>query len=79
MIDPFLFHPSTLLLIPAIILTIYAQTKISSSYSRFSNVRSSSGRTGAEVARGILDENGLYDVKVEKVAGDLTKIGRAHV
>ena len=72
MIDPFLFHPSTLLLIPAIILTIYAQTKISSSYSRFSNVRSSSGRTGAEVARGILDENGLYDVKVEKVAGDLT-------
>lgn len=72
MIDPFLFHPSTLLLIPAFILTIYAQTRISSTYSRFSKIRSSSGRTGAEVARAILDENGLVDVKVEKVAGELT-------
>ena len=72
MIDPFLFHPSTLLLIPAIILTIYAQTKISSTYGRFSKIRSSSGKTGAQVARAILDENGLYDVKVEQVAGELT-------
>jgi len=72
MIDPFLLHPSTILLIPAIILTVYAQMKISGTYGRYSRIRSSSGRTGADVARMILDENGLYDVKVEAVAGNLT-------
>jgi Zn-dependent membrane protease YugP len=79
--DPFLFHPSTILLIPAIILTIYAQSKISGAYRRYSRVRSSSGRTGADVARMILNENGLYDVRVEQVAGDLTDHydPRAHV
>jgi len=70
--DPFLFHPSTLLLIPAVILTFYAQTKISSAYGRYSKIKSSSGKTGADVARAILDENGLYDVKVEQVAGELS-------
>lgn len=70
--DPFLFHPSTILLIPAIILTIYAQSKVSGAYRRYSQVRSSSGRTGADVARMLLNENGLYDVKVEQVAGNLT-------
>ncbi|MGI5900894.1 MAG: zinc metallopeptidase [Desulfitobacteriia bacterium] len=72
MFDPFLLHPSTVLLIPAILLTIYAQMKISSTYGRYSRIRSASGRTGADVARAILDKNGLYDVKVEQVAGNLT-------
>jgi len=70
--DPFLMHPSTILLIPAIILTVYAQIKISSAYGKYSRIRSSSGRTGADVARMILDENELYDVKVEQVAGNLS-------
>ncbi|NLM20616.1 MAG: zinc metallopeptidase [Peptococcaceae bacterium] len=70
--DPTLFHPSAILLIPAIILTVYAQAKVSSAYGRYSRIRSSSGRTGADVAREILDRNGLYDVKVEQVAGNLT-------
>lgn len=71
-IDPFLLHPSTILLIPAIILTIYAQSKVSGAYRRYSQIRSRSGRTGADVARMILNDNGLYDVKVEQVAGNLT-------
>jgi len=70
--DPFMFHPSTILLIPAIILTIYAQSKITGAYRKYSQVRTGSGRTGADVARMILNENGLYDVKVEQVAGNLT-------
>ncbi len=70
--DPFLLHPSTILLIPAIILTAYAQIKVSGAYGRYSKIRSSSGRTGSDVARMILDENGLYDVKVEQVTGNLT-------
>lgn len=66
------FDWTIILLIPAIILTIYAQSKISSTYQRYSQIRSYSGRSGAEVARMILDNNGLYDVKVEQVAGELT-------
>jgi len=70
--DPTLYHPSVILLIPAIILTVYAQAKVSSAYNRYSKIRSSAGRTGADVARRILDANGLYDVKVEQIAGNLT-------
>ncbi|NLO97400.1 MAG: zinc metallopeptidase [Peptococcaceae bacterium] len=70
--DPTLYHPSVILLIPAIILTVYAHAKVSSAYNRYSKIRSSAGRTGADVARRILDANGLYDVKVEQIAGNLT-------
>jgi len=66
------FDPSAILLIPAIILTIFAQSKVSGAYRRYSQTRTSSGRTGAEIARMLLHENGLYDVGVEQVAGDLT-------
>lgn len=72
MIDPTMFHPSVILLIPAIILTIFAQSKVSSAYRTYSRARSSAGRTGADVARALLNENGLYDVKVEQVAGELS-------
>ncbi|WP_273888876.1 zinc metallopeptidase, partial [Rubrobacter naiadicus] len=45
---------------------------VRSSYARYSQKRSASGLTGAQVARMILDRNGLYDVRVEPVAGQLT-------
>lgn len=61
-----------LLLIPAIILSIYAQGKISSTYGKYSKVYSRSGYTGAQAARAILQANGLYDVRIEPVAGKLS-------
>lgn len=61
-----------LLLIPAIILSIYAQGKISSTYGKYSKVYSRSGYTGAQAARAILQANGLYDVQIEPVAGKLS-------
>lgn len=45
---------------------------VKSSYSKYSKKASNSGMTGAQVARSILDRNGLTDVKVEPVAGQLT-------
>ncbi|WP_273841554.1 zinc metallopeptidase [Rubrobacter calidifluminis] len=45
---------------------------VRSSYARYSGQRSMSGLSGAQVARMILDRNGLYDVRVEPVAGQLT-------
>jgi len=61
-----------LLLIPAILLSIYAQFKISSSYKHYSKIRSQSGLTGAQTARTLLNSNGLYDVRVERIGGRLS-------
>ena len=51
---------------------MYAQVKINSTYSKFSKVASRRGITGAEVARRILDQNGLQGVQIGHVAGNLT-------
>ncbi|WP_229704178.1 zinc metallopeptidase [Lysinibacillus alkalisoli] len=54
------------------LLPLYAQMKVKSTYRKFSEVHSTSGMTGAEVARKILDENGLYDVRVVPNQGFLS-------
>jgi Zn-dependent membrane protease YugP len=61
-----------ILLAPAIILSIYAQFAIRSSYAKWSKVRSSVGMTGAQVAKQLLQQNGINDVDVEEVGGALS-------
>lgn len=61
-----------ILLLLAIALTIYAQTKIQSTYSRYSKVHNRRGYTGAQTATQLLMDAGIYDVRVERVAGNLT-------
>lgn len=63
----FLIYFAVLLLLP-----IYAQFKVKSTYKKYSKVRSTSGMTGAQVARLILDQNGLQDVKVVESRGYLS-------
>lgn len=58
--------------LPALALALYAQFKVRSTYSKYSQVASSTGFTGAEVARRLLDAAGLFNVQVERVPGDLT-------
>ena len=53
------------LLIPAIIATLWAQSKVQNTYKRYSAVRSSQGYTAAQIARKILDDNGLSYVGIE--------------
>ncbi len=55
-----------------LLLPIYAQFKVKSTYKKYSKIRSTSGMTGAQVARLILDQNGLHDVKVVESQGVLT-------
>lgn len=55
-----------------LLLPIYAQFKVKSTYKKYSKIRSTSGMTGAQVARLILDQNGLHDVKVVENPGVLT-------
>lgn len=68
----FYFDATYILLIPAILLSFWAQSKINSAFNHYSQVRSINGYTGADAARKLLDANGLYDVPVEVVAGKLT-------
>lgn len=66
------FDRTFLILIPALIIAGYAQLKVSSTFEKFNNISSINGYTGAQVARMLLDDSGLYDVNVEIVAGKLT-------
>lgn len=68
----FYFDPTWIILIPALILSIWAQSKVNSTFKKYSQVTNRFGYTGADVARRILDMNGLFSVKIERVHGNLT-------
>ncbi|HQF90893.1 MAG TPA: zinc metallopeptidase [Synergistaceae bacterium] len=61
-----------LLLIPAVILALWAQMRISSTFRRYSQVSSARGVRASEAARRLLDRFGLNHVAVERVPGSLT-------
>lgn len=68
----FIWDPTMILLIPAIILAIWAQTRVSSTYKKYSKISSARGTTGADTAKFLLQHNGLMDVKIEAVEGKLS-------
>lgn len=59
-------------ILPAILLLLYAQYKVKSAYSEYSKIDSRTGLTGADVAEKILHSHGLYDVRINRIAGNLT-------
>ena len=64
--------PTWIIILPALILTLWAQFKVNSTFNKYSGVRSMRGMTGADVARRILDLNGLNNVQVVHTPGNLT-------
>ena len=68
----FLDYYYLVLVVPAILISFWAQSRVSSTYNRYQKVQSYSGLTGAQVARRILDDNGLYQVQIEQIHGNLT-------
>lgn len=69
---PVYFDYTYLILIPALIFGLYAQYKVNSTFNKYSEVANSRGWTAADVARKILDDNGLYNVSIAHVSGKLT-------
>lgn len=69
---PFYFDKTMLILLPALLISIWAQAKISSTYNKYRNVRTRNGYTGEQVARIMLNEAGLSFVNIEVVN---TKLG----
>ncbi|MEA4826112.1 MAG: zinc metallopeptidase [Clostridium sp.] len=61
-----------IIIIPALIISAWAQMKVSSSFNKYSRIMSINGYTGAQVARMLLDSEGLYDVPIEEIGGKLS-------
>jgi Zn-dependent membrane protease YugP len=61
-----------ILLIPAMILALWAQMRVSSTYAKYTKVASAQGITGAKAAQFLLDQNGVHNVKVEAIEGKLS-------
>ena len=68
----FYFDRTMILLLPAIIIAFWAQSKVSGTYKKYRTVRTMNGYTGENVARMMLDAAGLYDVPVVEIRGELT-------
>ena len=68
----FTYDWTILLVIPAFIFALVAQMLVSSTFKKYSKTPTRRGLTGAMAARRILDANGLYNVKIEHVRGELT-------
>lgn len=60
------------ILLPAVLLALYAQMKVKTAYNKYSRVHSLSNMTGAAAARAVLDKSGLRGVEIGVIAGNLT-------
>lgn len=60
------------IIIPPLIFSIVAQFLVKSRFSRYSKIASASGLTGAQAAETLLRENGIFNVKIERISGNLT-------
>ena len=61
-----------ILIVPSLLLAVLAQMMVSTNFKKYSAVYNQRGYTGADAARMILDSNGLYHVRIERVHGNLT-------
>ncbi len=68
----FYYDPTMILMIPALIFALWAQFKVKSTFDKYSKVQNSRGLTASQVARQILDDNGLFNVQIERISGHLT-------
>lgn len=72
MLYGYYLDPTYILVIIAFLLTMFASFGVKSTFNKYNNVHSSRGITAADAARKILDANGLYNIRIERVSGELT-------
>lgn len=68
----FLDYWYILFVVPPMLLAMWASANVNSTYKKYSKVTNRYGMTGFDAARKILDKNGLYNVRIERVSGNLT-------
>ena len=69
---PIFYDPTHILVMIGVVICLLASAKMNSTFSKYSRVHSHSGMTGKEAAEALLHREGIYDVRVEYVAGNLT-------
>ena len=60
------------LVVPALLFSLWASARVNSTFKKYSAMRNARGMTGAEAARAVLNANGVTDVRIEYVSGNLT-------
>lgn len=66
------WDPTYYLVIIAMLLSVFASIGVKSTFAKYEKMKTARGITGAEAARKVLDMNGLQNVRVERVSGELT-------
>ena len=61
-----------ILVLPAVIFALWAQSQVNSTFNKYSKVRAGRNVTGAQAAQAVLQAGGVYDVRIERIAGNLT-------
>ena len=69
----FYFDPTYILIIIGVIICSIASMRVKSTFSKYSGMRNHMGLTGAQAAERVLHGAGIYDVRIERVAGNLTR------
>ena len=60
------------LVLPAMLFSLWASYRVKSAYQRYGQTRTQRGMSGAQAAREVLRQNGVYDVRIERIEGELT-------
>lgn len=72
MLYGFYFDQTYILIIIGMVLCLAASAHVNSTFNKYSRVRSNSGMTGAQAAQRILESQGIYDVSIRHISGNLT-------
>ena len=66
------FDPTMILLLPGMIIALWASLNVNSTFNKYNRVLSRNGLTGAQVAERVLHHHGIYNVRIERVSGNLS-------
>lgn len=66
------YDPTYFLVLIGVILSLLASARVKSTFNKYSKMRNSRGMTGAQAAERVLYNAGIHDVRIERVAGNLT-------
>ena len=72
MIYGYYFDDTYILIVIGMVICLVAQAHVNSTFKKYSRVQSNSGLTGAQAAKRILESQGIYDVTIQHIAGELT-------
>lgn len=72
MLYGYYFDPTYILIIIGMVICMAASAKVNSTFKKYSKYKSYSGLTGAQAAQKILESQGIYDVQIRRISGNLT-------